>query len=207
MSSVKISKLLPKWLTHSAVYSVVVIDMEGKYLFVNDCFSKRFSFLRDDFIGTDFKDTVHPEDIEKCNNTAYQCIQDPSGPKRVQIRKPNADKVGYHLTDWEFSPLFDDTGALLGVLSIGHDITEKEQRGVTIDQQNEKLKAIAWQQSHELRSPLVNILGCIQVIRDKRKLVSGEEEDELFELISSELTHLDRIIHKIVSVSKPSDRQ
>lgn len=203
MSSSTISALFPDWLIRSAVYSVVVIDLEGKYLFVNDCFAKRFSFIRNDFIGTGFEDTVHPEDIQKCNSAAYQCIQNPSKPQRITIRKPDADNISYHWTDWEFSPLFDNKGELLGILSIGHDITEKETQGTTIDRQSEKLKEIAWQQSHELRSPVVNILGCIQLIRDKQKLVSGEEEDKLFEVIRSELSHLDQIIHKIVATSQP----
>lgn len=68
--------------------------------------------------------------------------------------------------------------------------------------QKEKLKEIAWQQSHQLRSPVVNILGCLQLIRNEKGRISETEKDRLFEDIKQELSYLDSIIHQIVAGSR-----
>lgn len=192
----------PHWLEHSETYSLLVIDMEGYYVYVNDCFQKRFSFLSDNFMGEHISGSVHPEDMEKCNVAVIACIQNPQTPQKVRIRKPSNRAGDFHWTDWEFTPYINAEGELKGIICIGHDVTTPVKNETLIEDQHEKLKNIAWQQSHELRSPVVNILGCIQLIRESKNLLSAEEENILFENIKTELGHLDAIIHKIVSSSQ-----
>lgn len=193
---------IPQWLLHSQLYSVVVIDMTGHYLFVNDCFRNRFSFLAKEFVGLAIQDTIHPDDLDKCYETSMRCIQHPEMPQRVRIRKPANEAGDYYWTDWEFSPLLTAGGEPTGILCVGYDITARKKTESRVAEQNEKLKEIAWQQSHQLRSPVVNILGCIQLIRNEKELVSEAEKDRLFEDIKQELSYLDSIIHKIVADSR-----
>jgi signal transduction histidine kinase len=133
------------------------------------------------------------------------CIQNPGIPQKVRIRKPSNQSGDFHWTDWEFSLHKNTAGEVEGIICIGHDVTTPVKNEDLIGSQNEKLKNIAWQQSHELRSPVVNILGCIQIIRDSKKLLSAEEENVLFENIKTELGNLDDLIHKIVAVSKKNN--
>ena len=192
----------PQWLVHSKTYSLLVIDMDGHYAFVNDCFQKRFSFLSDNFIGEHISGSVHPDDMKKCNVAVIACIENPDVPQKVRIRKPSNRVGDFHWTDWEFTPYINTDGELKGIICIGHDVTGPVKNENLIEDQNEKLKNIAWQHSHELRSPVVNILGCIQLIRNNRYLLSEEEENNLFEDIKTELSNLDAVIHKIVSSSQ-----
>ena len=192
----------PQWLLHSETYLLLVIDMKGLYVFVNECFRKRFHFLSDTFIGEHISGSVHPEDMEKCNTAVIACLKNPEIPQKVRIRKPSGQMGDYRFTDWEFSPHKNADGIVDGIICIGHDVTQPVKNENLIEDQYEKLKKIAWQQSHELRSPVVNILGCIQLIRNNKKLLSDEEENNLFEDIKIELSNLDAVIHKIVSSSQ-----
>lgn len=196
---------IPQWLLQSQVYSVVVIDMTGHYLFVNECFRNRFSFLTHNFVGMPIQDTIHPDDWDACYETSMGCFQQPQTPQYVRIRKPGNEAGHYYWTDWEFSPLFNPAGEPAGILCIGHDITERKKTENKVAMQKEKLKEIAWQQSHQLRSPVVNILGCLQLIRNEKGLVTEEEKNRLFEDIKQELSYLDNIIHQIVAGSRAAE--
>ncbi|AWV98792.1 type IV pili methyl-accepting chemotaxis transducer N-terminal domain-containing protein [Arcticibacterium luteifluviistationis] len=66
-----------------------------------------------------------------------------------------------------------------------------------VTQQNEALKNIAWQQSHEVRKPVANILAISQLIKTDPTLIDSEKTQLLDHL--EESTHdLDKIIKSIV---------
>jgi PAS domain S-box-containing protein len=122
------------------VYSLTVIDLEGRYIFVNDYFKKKFNFLEHEIIGKSFEETVHPEDIDKCRTASYQCITNQSAVVEVQIRKPYKEK--YLWTQWEFSLLKDEQDQILGILCVGYDITtlqETQEKNKEIIQTDENI--------------------------------------------------------------------
>jgi len=124
MKSTEIEKLIPTWIINSNTYYLAITDLEGKYIYVNSIFKSRFSFLADDFIGMPFQLTVHPEDIEKCNQASIQCILNPGSSTSLQIRKPQIGGEDFYWTNWEFSLFTDNDSNPLGILCIGNDITE-----------------------------------------------------------------------------------
>lgn len=116
---------IPNYLKHSNHFLVVITDLEGKLIYLNDNYRKNF-FTPEDPIGKAFFETVHPDDIETCNLAAYQCITDPNKIVKVNIRKPLPDKTKFLWTEWEFS-FFSEDEKPIGILAIGHDISEKKQ--------------------------------------------------------------------------------
>lgn len=64
-----------------------------------------------------------------------------------------------------------------------------------IIRQNEALKKIAWQQSHEVRKPVANIVGLSSIIK-KEKL--DDDNLKAVEYIQQSAKDLDKIIHEIV---------
>lgn len=123
----EIISIIPEFLHNSETYSLVITDLEGKYIFVNEIFKKRFLFMNIDFIGQPFSLTIHPEDIEKYNIASYECITNPSKTVKIQVRKPDTHIGNFYLTEWEFSLFKDQNGQPVGVLCLGHDITETER--------------------------------------------------------------------------------
>jgi PAS domain S-box-containing protein len=85
-----------------------------------------------------------------------------------------------------------------------HDISETLKHIHTIEMQNEKLRNIAWTQSHLVRAPLSRILGIINLLEMqdesidevffwlKQLRVSTEELDEIVKKITNETNQLDR---------------
>ncbi|MBK9502552.1 MAG: PAS domain-containing protein [Leptospiraceae bacterium] len=102
MNDSEIKDLIPSWIVNSKNHYLIVMDMEGKYRFVNDLFQTRFSFLAEDFIGLPVESAVHPEDDVKCRQAVMQCFANPNGIIEVEIRKPSNRNGEYVYTKWEF---------------------------------------------------------------------------------------------------------
>jgi signal transduction histidine kinase len=83
-----------------------------------------------------------------------------------------------------------------GVIVQSNDISEVLKYIQTIEIQNEKLRSIAWTQSHEVRAPLSRILGIINMI----ELQPDDRDEVLFWLKQLRVSsnELDDMIKKTV---------
>ncbi len=190
----EIVSLIPEYLLHSKNYMVVVTDLEGKYIFVNDIFKSRFSFL-DGFIGILSSDTIHPDDIEKCNIASINCISNPDTVVEVLLRKPNIAfailENDYYWTNWEFSLLKDENNQPLGIFCLGTDITEakrieniEKKVQQKLRHSEDKLRAIldSSTDGHILISPDFKILSINKTAKNRLQQLfnTTAEEDQDF---------------------------
>jgi light-regulated signal transduction histidine kinase (bacteriophytochrome) len=76
------------------------------------------------------------------------------------------------------------------------DITAMKKYTREIEEQNKKLREIAWMQSHEVRAPLARILGLINLITNYDD--PGIDQKEMLGHIKDSSNELDQIIRKIV---------
>jgi hypothetical protein len=95
-----------------------------------------------------------------------------------------------------YSPVYNDQGQIIGVSFNAKDIQVAQSRF-------ERLQEISWTHSHELRRPVSNIMGLMQMV-EWEKL--DDENKELFKHFDTVAKDLDRIIHKVVGVSNEKDR-
>lgn len=113
--------------------------------------------------------------------------------ERIEVEKTNG--AGW----WKFIifPVYDLDNNMLGIAHNVQDITTQKLNEIEICNQNEQLKKIAWQQSHEVRKPVSTILGLINLIESKK------ENDITLELeyLKQAATELDNVIHEIVNNS------
>lgn len=82
---------------------------------------------------------------------------------------------------------------------LANDVTERLNYINAIEEQNRKLKEIAWMQSHVVRAPLSRIMGLISIIRDSEG--SAEERDEMLGYLMSSAHELDRVIRNITDLT------
>lgn len=88
-------------------------------------------------------------------------------------------------------------------LILSNDITDKQHYIGTIEDQNRKLKQIAWTQSHVVRAPLARLLGIINLFG----LEAGSSDDQRFMLdqIRKSGEELDKIIQGIIEQTNAMD--
>lgn len=94
----------------------------------------------------------------------------------------------------EYYPVYED-GILIGVSISVSDLTERKKYEQEIGVQNEKLRKIAFIQSHQVRQPLANILGILSLIN-----TAGMSDDDkyLVKLLNMSSQQLDNVVRNIV---------
>lgn len=91
----------------------------------------------------------------------------------------------------------DEAGNPIRSIGSALDVTSSREQLDKIKTQNEKLKEIAWLQSHVIRAPLARILGLInlfEVIDDNDEEMT---KDQIIEMISTSAHELDEVIKDI----------
>lgn len=96
-----------------------------------------------------------------------------------------------------YAPVYDNQNKLIGVSFNSLNITEQKKALLKIKLQNELLKDIAWQQSHEVRSPVATILGLVNLLQGDKN-ASIEDIELYLKYLHTAAEHLDKIIHDIV---------
>jgi PAS domain S-box-containing protein len=101
-------------------------------------------------------------------------------------------------------PISHDKYGFLGVGFFARDITSRKKNENEITEKINQLKEITWFQSHELRRPLANIMGLVELM----KITPLHRTDELQEIIvqlEKSSQQLDSVVRLIVEKSSQSD--
>lgn len=97
----------------------------------------------------------------------------------------------------------DYSGAILGVIAICSDMTEKKRIEREIEKV-ERLAAIGKLSSsvaHEIRNPLAGISGALQAIR--RRIRADTEMDKVFNRVFEEIVRLNNVVEKLQDLTSP----
>jgi PAS domain S-box-containing protein len=76
------------------------------------------------------------------------------------------------------------------------DITNLTIHTKKIEEQNEKLREIAWIQSHGVRAPLARIIGLVNLVQNHR--TDDKEKDEVLGMIVQSIEELDLLVRAVV---------
>lgn len=82
----------------------------------------------------------------------------------------------------------------IGVACFGRNVSERVKHREAIEKQNAKLREIAWLQSHEVRAPLSNVMGLVDLLE---KSEDTAEAQQLLELLKESAAQLDRVVMSI----------
>lgn len=147
-----------------------------------------------------FYTAVHPDDAERMNNIITELISQKKEVNGAVYRIVLPDgRVRY--IDSHAIIKKSETGGVVSLIGTNRDITEAVQVQEKIKMQNKVLREIAFIQSHEVRKPLANILGVIEILK-----VSGAiHELEIFEHLVESAKELDQQIRAIVNKTNNID--
>lgn len=96
-----------------------------------------------------------------------------------------------------FLPVMDDKIGFVGVSLNAVNIDKRKKAELKIFEQNKKLRRIAWQQSHEVRGPLSNIMGLIKLMKSKKEVININELLYIVNAMDKESTRLDEMVRRI----------
>jgi PAS domain-containing protein len=102
--------------------------------------------------------------------------------------------------DTRIYPIRDVDHKVIGVSCNSRDITDYRKQLRLAEAQNQRLRDIAWIQSHKVRAPLASILGLVELY--ERETPSDVNNVDLIDKIKLAASELDRVIHELVGATR-----
>lgn len=105
-------------------------DRKGRYVAANDPFCKAFGVAPKDLVGKNVYD-IYPNEIAvKYEKDSREVM---ATGKRTYFEESTVDREGHiQYVERIETPIFNDAGALIGIIGIAHDITSRKEIEVTL---------------------------------------------------------------------------
>lgn len=179
---------------------IAILDEQGNYKFVSESSTPILGISPDEFVGKNAFDWIHPDDREAVL-ALFLKISEHRQIKTEPFRF--MDGNGKYRWIVTIATNMTDDPAVDGVVVNSRDITDsvEKARDLVISneryrRQNERLKEIAWTQSHVVRAPLARLMGLVDLWQSGD---CGDMPDEMVvELIRESACELDGVIREIV---------
>jgi len=184
-------------LYNSSGYSKLLIDKNYKVIFFNKTAA---AFVRREFgihmerngdVFTYINSQLLP-DFKNFIDTAL------NGKYVEKEYIANFPKSGVRSVRLEIHPVYDEQKQVMGAAYNAIDISNQKEDRARLELQANRLKEIAFTQSHIIRRPVANLIGLIALL-DHSNL--NEENQFLLQKMEESLQELDRVIVELVGKS------
>jgi len=170
-------------------------NQDPKIVFVNEAFIKMSGYNKEEIIGLSpigfFAPDASSDELAKLKDAI-----DKYEPCNIVVKtsKKNGTKYWVNVS---VAPVSDGSGGFKHWVYIQRDVNNRRRHLQALEEQNKKLKEIAWIQSHVVRAPLARIMGLVDLLSEHH---DSEElsNNQIIEAIASSANELDNIIRKIV---------
>ncbi|PJZ83162.1 PAS domain S-box protein [Leptospira harrisiae] len=187
-------------LVENGVDVIAILSTEGKAKYVSPSITKVLGYSESDAMHMNLFDFLHHDDVSKISKRLEEVRNIPIGSSLPSYNFRIKHRDGsWRWVESTITNLIEDE-SIGGIVDNFHDVTERVFQITAIQTQNEKLKAIAWTQSHVVRNPLARIMGLVDLI--KMGTLSIEEERRSLDHLLESAKELDNIIQDIVLKSQ-----
>jgi PAS domain S-box-containing protein len=167
-----------------------VIEPESfRFLQVNEAAVESYGYSKDEFMNMTVMNLRAADKASGTDkNIAKQCKL---GQRHHYVTQHfRKDKTSFDVELRSNTIVVDGKQA---ILAIGADITEQNNRIRAIEEQNHKLREVAYIQSHAVRGPLASIMGLVNIM----KMNNGRQDLELIDRLDTSAKEFDEVVKKI----------
>ncbi|MGB0429045.1 MAG: PAS domain S-box protein [Bacteroidia bacterium] len=172
---------------------LVITNKNGEIEFINDIFAQVTGFSKEELLGKNVNVLKSENQDQSVFENLWKTITQGEVWKG-EIK--NIDKQGQEFwIDMQVVPLKNESGKTVKFMSISRDITRRKMAEFELKNNTQKLKAIAWANSHTIRKPLSSILGIAELI----KLNNGQIDKKTLLYLNMASNELDNVLRDINS--------
>ncbi|MEO9802710.1 MAG: PAS domain-containing protein [Reichenbachiella sp.] len=193
----------------SSSLAIIVVDRDFKIISLNKKAVRNIRFVQNQTIkeGTPIIQYI-PAHLRTNFLKSLQLVLSGKSTKEEYCLVNTKNKTRWY--EIEFHPMKEDGKHLSGVAFSVKDITRSKEYEIDLEQQNDRLKKIAFVHAHELRGPVTSMLGLIDVMTQEKKANNsnnGHLEEGYLSHFKNLSGKVDKIIRDIVSVSEADYRK
>lgn len=145
---------------------VFVLDVNGKFTYLNRKFEEITGYSIKDMLGKHFAEIVAPEYIESTINRFKRGLAGEVIPVyEIEIVKSDGERIPVELN---VTNLHDDEGNVVGRLGVARDITKRKKMERDLIELNDTLRLINKIMRHDILNDLTVIDAYLQLYRENR---------------------------------------
>ncbi|MCM3600789.1 ATP-binding protein [Robertmurraya korlensis] len=179
--------------------STIIIHKDHRVIYVNDLAVTMFRAPnREALIGKPTLELVTPKYADQLKKRTKAASSGNKPLKSIEYKLKRQDGT---TMDFEVSSLKIIFEGVDAVLSIGKDITEKNEQTDQLLQKSEKLALLGQMAAgiaHEIRNPLTSIRGFVQLFK------GDQDQNVYYDIVLSELDRINNIVGEFLFLSKPT---
>lgn len=150
---------------------IFFVKKNGDIIYSSNAVSRLLGFSHQEYVNLNLRQIIHPEDLPQLEAQLKNLLKYPEIPLDYHSRKIN--KLGeYYWVEGSFTNMFEKDGTGFIILKF-KDITarknlELQQQSEIRDliKRNQELNQFVYIISHNLRTPVSNLIGLINIIED-----------------------------------------
>lgn len=183
----------------AAANGIVITDLDGNILWVNEAFTKLTGYSKDEAIGENPRVLKSGKHLDEFYTEMWNTIiKGEVWHGELINRRKNGTLYTEEMT---IAPVTDESGMISNFIAVKQDISDrKEAEQVLRDNERTKTNFVS-NVSHELRTPLASIQGFAgTILRDKK--MPDEVKMEFIKVIFDESQRLTRLIENVLDISR-----
>lgn len=182
------------------------LDGQDKIKMPNQCFCEIFDYTKEALIGKNASEILFDNYSKDGVNKKKESFKTNfSDIQEIQIYTPKKQKRDLLVAS---APSYDSNGEINGSIGIYLDITKNKEleynllnSNIELKKINSELDTFVYRVTHDLRTPVLSIIGLIDLIRlDSEKTIT--ENISLINLVSESTQRLDKTIQDILYYSR-----
>jgi PAS domain S-box-containing protein len=179
---------------------MALTDNRGTLTQVNDAYAHLLGYERHELVGRNFLDVTHPDE-QAVAEEAWRGLFAGTLPT-VHRRKRYRTRDGRARTGMlTASAIHNASGEVVAIISIVEDISEQLRIGEELQRIAAMKSDFVTLVSHELRAPLTNLLGGLELVGHDRDRLP-ESAQRTLAILTDEASRLNRFVETILDVSR-----
>ena len=195
--------------TDAAMDAIVSADAEGRLRSWNQGAERMFGWAADEVLGRPLT-VIIPERLRALHEDGLARVRQSGHSK---LAGSVVELIGLHRDGSEF-PIELSVGAWngpdgLAFSGVIRDITERKQAEAAVaaanrelERTNAELETLVYSASHDLKSPMVSLLGYLEYLKLDYGDVLGQEGGRYVARISDCTLYMQRLIHDLIDLSR-----
>jgi PAS domain S-box-containing protein len=188
-------------------FAIILIDLNGKIIEINSTTTSLTGYQKEELVGKNFQDLslIQPSFIPPLMRRFTKLIHGQELPPiDLKLYKKNGEEIWVN-----FGTSYIKIGDQEFIQSIGYDISDQKKAELLIKQEIKKLREleqmrrdIIMRVSHELKTPLISIIGGTEWIEMSLKKKKEDGIKEVLGMIERGGNRLNKLVDRLLDISK-----